>query len=62
MLMNDDTVYELTLDDLQIIMHIFNEAASSGVIRASNMETVGVTYNKVSNIIKNITSVEDSDC
>jgi len=60
--MNDDTVYELTLDDLRIIMHIFNEAANSGVVQASNMETVGITYNRVANIIKNITSAEDSDC
>lgn len=60
--MNDDTVYELTLDDLQIIMHIFNEAANSGVVKASNMEAVGITYNRVANIIKNITSAEDSYC
>jgi hypothetical protein len=57
--MGDETIYELNLTDLLILIELINKTLERGAIDPGMMEAVGSIYNKVSRIIEDMTLPKD---
>lgn len=57
--MEDDPVYELDINDLHLILNIINKLTKEGLIASSQMSEVGSVYDKIAQIIEDITLPKD---
>lgn len=57
--MEDDPVYELDINDLHLILNIINKSTKEGLIASSQMSEVGSVYDKIAQIIEDITLPKD---
>jgi len=57
--MEDDPVYELDINDLRLILNIINTATKQGLVAGSQLSKVGSVYDKIAQIIEDITLPKD---